>query len=411
MRILGRILVIITVVLSLAGVAYALDCASCHTDPETLFTAGQALGKTLSDEQVQRLLVDQEGCSTHMGMVCTDCHVGIDRFPHPKNLRLANPCVACHQDIADTVNNSVHRDPLGGSSFVLQCWDCHGGHKIFSANDPRSPIHPYNVSGVCLRCHEEQKYLSGVHGQGVDLAGLTGAATCISCHGGHDIQPVGKTDSRTARRQISFTCGRCHGKIADVYRKSAHGAALMADDNPDVPTCVDCHQPHQTPDPRSPRFRAASPKLCGHCHANEELMSKYGLSTEVFSTYVADFHGTTAELFQAVTPDQPLNQAVCYDCHGYHDVYKVHGVGRKKIDEKLLQRCRVCHPDATPKYLSAWTSHYVPSPTQYPAIYFVNLFYKIIIPGTIGFFLLFIASDVYRTRKRRREGGHHGGAS
>ncbi len=394
------------VVLGLAfpAPAQGLDCGECHSDPETLLAAGQALGKTLSRERIRELVVDPGGCPTHMGMQCTDCHASIDRFPHPREARLANPCVTCHLDVVDVVNNSVHRDPLGGSSFVLQCWECHGAHTIYPPNDPRSPIHPYNVPEVCLQCHEEGKYLDGVHGQGVELAGLTGSATCISCHGAHDIRPVKAVDSRTARRQISFTCGQCHGSIGEKYRKSVHGAALMADDNPDVPTCVDCHQAHQTPNPRSPRFRASSPKLCGNCHADEKLMGKYGLSTEVFSTYVADFHGTTAELFQEITPDQPLNQAVCYDCHGYHDVYPVHDRGREQIEENLLKHCRACHPGATPKYLSAWTGHYVPSPDRYPWIYYVKLAYRILIPGVIGFFVLFIATDVYRTRQRRRQG-------
>ncbi len=394
------------VFLAVSGFAWGqpLKCSQCHSDPQRLAAAGQAIGETLTPQQVQALTVHQEGCPTHMGLHCTDCHAGIDRFPHPKATGVVNPCVTCHRDIAKEMNHSVHRDPLGGSSYVLQCWDCHGAHHIYPANDPRSPMYPYNVSRVCLKCHQQKKYLNGVHGQGVELSGLTGAATCISCHGYHDIQPANAPGSRTSRRQVSFTCGQCHAKIAEEYRKSVHGAALMADNNPDVPTCVDCHKPHQTADPRSARFRADSPQLCGKCHADKKMMKKYGLSTQVFSTYVADFHGTTAELFQEVTPNQPLNQATCYDCHGYHDVYKVVGVGKKKLEENLLKRCQRCHPSATTKFLSAWTSHYIPSPTKYPWIYYVKLFYKFAIPSIVGFFLLFIATDVYRTYRR-----HHGG--
>ncbi len=385
-----------------------LDCQSCHADPETLKVAGQAMGKELDDQEVAALTVAQGGCPSHMGLTCTDCHVGITRFPHPAGTQLANPCVECHQGVVDQLNNSVHRDPTGGDSFKVQCWDCHGAHGIYPPTDQRSPLHPYNVSGICLKCHKKAEYNNGVHGQGVELGGIIGSATCISCHGGHDIQKTSDANARTARRQISFTCGRCHAKIAQEYRKSVHGAALMANDNPDVPTCVDCHEPHATANPRSPRFRASSPQLCGRCHADEKMMSKYGLSTQVFSTYVADFHGTTAELFEEVTPDQPLNQAVCYDCHGYHDVYAVHDQGRQQIEKNLLKHCQRCHPAATTKFLSAWTGHYVPSPDRYPWIYYVKLFYKIIIPATIGFFLFFIATDVYRTRANRRR---HGGES
>ena len=49
-------------------------------------------------------------------------------------------------------------------------------------------------------------------------------------------------------------------------------------------------------------------------------MQKYGISTEVFNTYVADFHGTTVTLFERQHPDQPTNKAVCTDCHGVHDI-------------------------------------------------------------------------------------------
>jgi len=242
----------------------------------------------------------------------------------------------------------------------------------------------------------------GVHGTAVQLAGLDVAATCVSCHGGHDILAPSEQGSRVARRNISFTCGKCHGRVAEAYRKSAHGAALMANDNPDVPTCVDCHEAHGTIDPLLPRFRLASPKTCGRCHSNEKVMRKYGLSTQVYSTYVSDFHGTTAELFRAASPDQPLNQAVCYDCHGYHDVESVRSAGDVQIRQRLLTRCQACHKAATASFLSAWTGHYVPSPTKYRLIYWVRVFYRLVIPGTIGFFLLYIAVDMLGRRRSRR---------
>jgi hypothetical protein len=122
----------------------------------------------------------------------------------------------------------------------------------------------------------------------------------------------------------------------------------------------------------------------------------------VYSTYVADFHGTTAELFRAASPDQPLNQAVCYDCHGYHDVESVRSSGDAQIKQRLLTRCQACHKAATASFLSAWTGHYVPSPTKYPLIYWVRVFYRLVIPGTIAFFLLYIAVDIVGRRRIRR---------
>lgn len=142
--------------------------------------------------------------------------------------------------------------------------------------------------------------------------------------------------------------------------------------------------------------------MCARCHADQKIVGKYGLRAEVFDTYVADFHGTTSELFVAVTPDQPLNKAVCYDCHGYHDVESVRQLGTEKVQERLLQRCRACHPQASRKFLSAWTAHYLPDRERYPLIYYVRLFYQVVIPSTIGFFLAYIALDVWGRRRQRR---------
>ena len=49
-------------------------------------------------------------------------------------------------------------------------------------------------------------------------------------------------------------------------------------------------------------------------------MNKYEISTEVFDTYVADFHGTTVILFEHQDPNVETNKAVCYDCHGVHNI-------------------------------------------------------------------------------------------
>ena len=65
--------------------------------------------------------------------------------------------------------------------------------------------------------------------------------------------------------------------------------------------------------------------------------------TDVFDTYVADFHGTTVMLFQQ-SPDQPVNTAVCYDCHGVTSA----GDRRELADhEENLAHASEYHPDAT----------------------------------------------------------------
>jgi hypothetical protein len=93
---------------------------------------------------------------------------------------------------------------------------------------------------------------------------------------------------------------------------------------------------------------------------------------------------------------------VCYDCHGYHDVESVRAAGEEQVQARLLVRCQACHPNIEAGFLSAWTGHYVPSWDRYPIIYVVNLFYRLVIPGTVGFFLVYIAVDVWGRRRRGR---------
>lgn len=385
-----------------AALAEGEHCLSCHGSPAGLIAGADSLGYRLPQGSQTKLVVKLGEGSVHADLLCGDCHPEAMEIPHPKSMGQGNPCIACHEEAAATLQKSVHQDPLGEGSFRAQCWACHTAHDVRSPQDPASSLAPQNVAKTCLQCHNKQEYLVGVHGRGVALAGLDLAATCVSCHGGHDILPADDPQSKVARANVPGTCGNCHRRVTEMYLASVHGKKL-AELNEDVPVCVDCHAAHATVDPMLPRFRSSSPTLCARCHADKSLAAKYGLRAEVFDTYVADFHGTTAELFRAVTPDQPLNKAVCYDCHGYHDVESVREVGATGLQQRLLERCRVCHQQATERFLSAWTAHYTPDRERYPVIYYVRLFYQIVIPSTIGFFLLYIGLDIWGRRRRRRQ--------
>jgi hypothetical protein len=148
--------------------------------------------------------------------------------------------------------------------------------------------------------------------------------------------------------------------------------------------------------PSTGPFHLFSPLVCAECHADEELMSKYGISTDVFDTYVSDFHGKTVVLFEATTPDQETNKPVCVDCHGIHDMKKVDDPESYVIKENLLGTCQKCHPDASANFSSAWLGHYIPDRERFPIVYFVRLFYLIFIPATLGIMAIFVGTDIVR---------------
>lgn len=325
-------------------------CLSCHSQ------AGMKVG--LDSGETLQLTIDSEafGASVHgtNEVACTSCHTDITGFPHP-----------------DRKVQSLREVTL-----------------TFSAS--------------CTQCHSDQSALAmdSVHQKAL-AAGNQNAAVCADCHNPHTQKPM--TDPATgkllpeARLEIPNTCAKCHNAIYGVYAQSVHGAALTQEGNLDVPTCVDCHGVHNIQSPTTASFRNSVPSLCAKCHTDETLMRKYGLSTQVLSTYVSDFHGTTVEIFSKEFPDQPTNKPVCTDCHGTHDIMRIDDPAKGlAVRENLLKKCQACHPDATANFPDAWMSHYIPSPEKYPVVYYINLFYKFMIPGVLGSMGLLVVMDFTR---------------
>lgn len=339
-------------------------------------------------------------------------------------------CLGCHQQEGMTAQIGgeplvITIDPEKFSSSVhgtenIACVDCHTNitgfpHPQVIASSSR--FFSLQLYPICQECHMEQyqKTLDSVHQRAL-AAGNNNAAICTDCHNPHTQARL--TDKTTgellasARLAIPQTCAQCHSTIYETYRQSVHGAALTDEANQDVPTCIDCHGVHNIADPTTNSFRNSTPYLCATCHTNETLMKKYGISTNVLNTYVADFHGTTVKMFEESFPDQPTNKPVCTDCHGIHDILRPDnpnaGIAYK---QNLLGKCQQCHPNATTtSFTDAWLSHYEPSPQVFPLVFFVNLFYKIFIPLVLGGMILFVLTDIYRrftANRAQAKGGTH----
>jgi len=307
----------------------------------------------------------------------------------------------------DKFNKSVHGENK------LACTDCHTDftsfpHEDLKANSLREFSTTYYMT--CKQCHAEQynKVLDSVHQRAL-AGGNTNAAVCSDCHNPHEQTRI--TDKatgeilNTARMHIPETCARCHSTIYEAYKTSVHGNALTQEGNTDVPTCIDCHGVHNIQNPTTVTFRNSTPFLCAKCHTDATIMDKYGISTNVLNSYVADFHGTTVKLFEEEFPGQPTNKPVCTDCHGVHNISKVDNAETGiALRENLLIKCQRCHPDATSNFPEAWMSHYEPSPEHFPIVYYVNLFYKFFIPAVLGGMIFFVLTDIYRRIVNRIKG-------
>jgi hypothetical protein len=102
-------------------------------------------------------------------------------------------------------------------------------------------------------------------------------------------------------------------------------------------------------------------------------------------------------LFSKERSGADTNKPVCYDCHGVHGIASVDDPQRGlEIKQNMLATCQKCHPDATENFPASWMSHYIASPTRFPLVYYVNLFYLIFIPVVLGGMGLFVLSDILR---------------
>jgi predicted CXXCH cytochrome family protein len=289
----------------------------------------------------------------------------------------------------DAFMRSVHGDKLG-------CLECHAG-----ADEVPHPAKRFRTRREltisyfeqCKRCHFDNytKTLDSVHYRRL-AAGDSRAPVCSDCHTAHAIMKPGVPRSR-----ISQSCGSCHKQVVDAYAKSVHGRALMTDKNGDAPVCTDCHRSHNIGDPRTTTFKLATPELCGNCHTNERIMKKYGVSTNVLSTYLADFHGVTASLRKTGTASTGTGPvAVCTDCHGIHDITKVDDPNSTVMQANLVKVCQRCHAGAAENFPAAWLSHYEPSWDKAPIVYAVTVFYWIFIPFVVGGLILQILLHLWR---------------
>ncbi len=317
-------------------------------------------------------------------------------------------CLSCHAEATtpmelangDLLSIQIDIENFGESVHgrnEVSCVTCHTDISGFPhPENEASTIHEYKVGylDTCAECHEEQvsQTQDSIHGM-LLASGNTNAPTCMDCHNPHT-QPFVDEVSKATFTQV---CAQCHSGIYEQYSNTVHGAALINEGNQDVPGCVDCHGVHAIADPTTAEFRNSSVYMCANCHTDESIMGKYGISTQVLDTYVADFHGTTVTIFEETEPGQLTNKAVCYDCHGIHDILSVSDPNKGlAVKENMLIACQKCHPDATTNFPDSWLSHYRPDREKFPLVYYVDLFYKILIPTVLGGMAVFVLSDIYR---------------
>ena len=225
------------------------NCLSCHGDPSLT----PIMTKQRPDGSSIALYVDPKGLeySVHRFNDCTACH---SSKPHDvktplTKLSLAEKCGSCHQFEYGQYIKSVHGAPqTSGNSDPATCTDCHSAtsnpHNIVRVLDPAASTYPRNVAQTCAKCHDDPKlmakygivekvydsYMRSFHGKAISLSGESAAlqqlnkATCINCHGSHNISLVSNPGSPVAGMEnLAKTCEQCHPGAGVEFAKGFLG--------------------------------------------------------------------------------------------------------------------------------------------------------------------------------------------
>jgi predicted CXXCH cytochrome family protein len=373
----------------------SLTCRRCHTDEQ------------IRTRPVHIDILSRGKAGT--AAICSDCHGAhsIIRVTKKKSLSdEAKLCLRCHrQHIRVSYQNGEQRsitvDPELLEASVhnkLSCSDCHYGFS--SEEHPKRHFRTRRdmtiaSAELCRRCHFDKytKLQDSIHYTKLSQGNLN-APVCTDCHNSHAIGAAGKERVDSANR-----CKKCHLDIYTIYAKSVHGGALLNEQNKDVPVCVDCHKTHDIQSPHTVEYRERIPEMCSKCHANKEIMGRYGLSTDVIKTYLSDFHGVTLGFYikqKNLLPKQAKSIAVCTDCHGIHNISSTVSPDATIVKSNLVQRCRRCHADATENFPDAWISHYKLSLQRAPLTYIISILYRIFTPLMVIGLVLQILLHIWR---------------
>jgi cytochrome b subunit of formate dehydrogenase len=263
---------------------------------------------------------------------------------------------------------------------------------------------------MCLRCHLDNpdvrekvgpsagfisSYEKSVHARSV-RNGNTAAATCIDCHGSHEMRKGNNPASNVARKNIAATCGRCHGDVLMEYRGSIHGTSFASGVDASA-TCTDCHGEHNILSPADAGSPTAaknlSAQVCSPCHASVRLTRKFGLASDRFQSFSDSYHGLAGRAGS-------VQVANCASCHGVHDIKPSSDSTSRISKNNLVKTCGTCHPGANENFTKG-SVHVIATARNDSILYLVSTGYILLIAVVIGGMVLHNVIDFVRKSRRQ----------
>ncbi len=276
---------------------------------------------------------------------CASCHTAHRILPHTDSRstiarkNIAATCTQCHAQI-----EAVHRKVIKGELWEKEehvlpaCVDCHQPHKV------RKVYYDQGMADRdCLQCHEQPEIKAARDGRSlyVDTGELARSrhskTACSQCHTG--VTPSRRRSCETITQKVD--CATCHAEVVEQYQRSTHGQ-LFAKNDPNAPTCLECHGTHGTlgkKDSRSPIFPTNVPDLCARCHREgEKAAVRYvGKEHQIIERYTESIHG------KGLLQSGLVVTAMCTDCHTAHSELPSKNPGSSVNPSNIAATCGRCH--------------------------------------------------------------------
>jgi len=272
-----------------------------------------------------------------------------------------NTCISCHQDQDPPLSTPVEQFKTSVHNISeISCAGCHGGDA--TAEDPDVAMSKAKgfvgkpsssqIPKFCSRCHSDvtymrkynpkistdqyDRYLTSQHGL-LLKKGDKKVATCISCHGVHDIKRADDPRSPTFATNIADRCGHCHANAEYMkdysintnqlteYKTSVHAKMLYDKGDLSAPTCNDCHGNHGA----VPPGLTSIANVCGTCHL---VQSEYFSSSPHKQAF------------------DDMGFSECEACHGNH---AIQAASDAMIGTQEPATCIQCHDEGTSGYEAA----------------------------------------------------------
>jgi nitrate/TMAO reductase-like tetraheme cytochrome c subunit len=346
-------------------------CQDCHKPVTQAAATPEGTAEPTGPAPIPHTLVGHENC--------LECHTSPEATPVseeggppaiPHTLIGRENCLACHKEGIGGAPQ-IPEDHAGRPNDICQA--CHQPSQLPAAPTPTAPTEPLptpvtypRAKGVntCLDCHltlEDEKQVEitanwqrSIHAER--------DVTCADCHGGNPsdntidgaMSPEAGYIGVPAKADIPALCASCHADVTLMrqnglptdqwaqYQESTHGLRL-AEGDPNVATCYDCHGGHQilkANDPASTVYASNVPAMCANCHGDKELMAPYNLSTNQYDLYRQSIHG------HALLDNQDFRAPNCATCHG------THGAAPPGFEE-VANICGSCHSATQDYYLKS----------------------------------------------------------